>query len=327
MEIITEQRLLPKSDLSILATEAYLRIKAKDYGWFCNENYIMPFFIDTKLHFFNRLVITYGPIQVIGGKEDEKGFLNDVCYYLDTHRVCDHIAKPQANVVFNNYPDKAEVIPWGSYIVDLSLSDDDLLASFHVKHRNVIRKAIKDGVVIENNATIEDVSHWIKETLSRQKVHAPSLGYYKKLKENIPNNVGFYIAKLNDKIEGCAVIVYDENCGYYMYGGSCSKPHTGSLNYLQYEIMRDLKMKGVKKYDLVGARIVYNENSKYAGIQRFKSRFASDEVTGYSFRYIVNPFKFRLFSIAVRFYGLLSGFRYTDTIEQTQEMLRSQSSK
>lgn len=327
MQIITDQRLLPKCKLNILATREYLSVKSNNYGWFCNEDYIMPFFIDTKLHYFNRLVITFAPISVFGGKENEKGFLNDVCNYLDTHSICDHLAKPQANVVFHSYPDKAEAIPWGSYLVDLSLSEDELLMSFHVKHRNVIRKAIKDGVIIENNATTEDVCNCISHTLNRQKVHAPSLSYYEELSKDIPNNVGFYVAKLNDEIEGCAVIIYDENCGYYMYGGSCPKPHTGSLNYLQYEIMRDLKTKGVKTYDLVGARIVYNEDSKYAGIQRFKSRFASEEIKGYSFRYIVKPFKFKLFSIAVKLYGLLSGFRYSDTIEYTQKLMRSQSHK
>lgn len=325
MQVITDEQSLPIESIPILASQEYLSVKSENYGWFCNEDYVMPFFIDVKLRFFKRLVITYKPISVKGSEENEKEFLNEVCAYLDSHNLCDHIAKPQANVVFSSYPDKAEFIPWGSYLVNLSLSDEDLLASFHVKHRNVVRKASKDGITVEKTTAIEEVFKCISETLNRQKVHAPSLAYYEKLIKRIPDNVGFYVAKNGSNVEGCAVVIYDENCGYYMYGGSCPKPHTGSLNYLQYEIMRDLKTQGVKTYDLVGARIIYDEDSKYAGIQRFKSRFASEELKGYSFRYIVSPIRFKLFSMAVKAYGLLNGFRYSDTIEDTLKIMRTKS--
>ena len=73
-----------------------------------------------------------------------------------------------------------------------------------------------------------------------------------------------------------------------MYGGSVEKPYSGSLNLLQFEAMKFLQSRGVREYDLVGARIKVEQGSKYEGIQRFKSRFGARLVQGYAFRTIVH---------------------------------------
>ena len=328
VQIVTNVEDLPRiKNLSILSTDQYLSVKSDDYGWFVDENFIMPFFIDKKL-VFRRLVITHAPIKIdeafndVDG-EKEQTFVDDIITYLDKNNtIADYIEKAQANVVFNKYPQKANVIPWGTYLVDINKDDEQLLASFHTKHRNVIRKAIKDGCIVEKS-TIEIVQECITSTLTRQKVHAPSIDYYKKLKERIPENVEFYHVINDGKIDGVALVIYGKISGYYMYGGSAEHHHTGSVNLLQYEIMKDLRKKGVMQYDLVGARIIYEEGSKYEGIQRFKSRFSSKMLEGFSFNYILNPFKYKLFMLLVKTYGLFSGFKYTDTISQTLKLMRN----
>lgn len=214
-----------------------------------------------------------------------------------------------------------KVIPWGTYVTDLSKTDTDLINLFHSKHRNVIRKAIKDGVTV-SEASIEETYQCIKETLARQNVHAPTKTYYEKLIQNIPEHVGFYKVTMDNKIEGVAVILYDNLCGYYMYGGSTEHHHTGSVNLLQYRIMQDLQHRGVKKYDLVGARVIYREGSKYDGIQRFKSRFATANPCGFSFKYIVQPFKYRLFIFLVNLYGTFKGFKLIDSIDDTLKLMK-----
>lgn len=320
MFIAEKENQLEFSNLPILSQENYLKIKSTKYGWFVNDKFILPFFIDKHL-IFKRLIFTYPPIKRIEGLTvtDEKKFLDEVCT-MSKQTGCDYISQAQSNVVFETHPDNADFIPWGSYIVDLTKTDDELLASFHSKHRNVIRKAIKDGITISQTNDIEEIYHCISKTLERQNVHAPSLDYYQKLQSLIPNNIAFYIAYKGNEIEGCAVIIYDCNCAYYMYGGSCEHTSSGSLNLLQYEIMKDMRNHGVKTYDLVGARIIIDENSKYAGIQRFKSRFASGLKQGYTFRYIIHPFKYKLFLLSVNLYGKFKGFSYSDAIDQTKKL-------
>lgn len=332
--IKTEANSIPTLESnSILCSADYLRVKSNKYGWFCDENYVMPFFIDEQLHFFRRLIITHSPIKIIDGNCTDaqyKKFLDDVFDYLDNNKqIADYVEKPQANVVISTPPNsriKLKLIPWGTYLVDLSVGEEQLISTFHSKHRNVIRKAIKDGVTV-SMATAQETHDLIADTLARQTVHAPSMQYYERLLINIPNNVAFYKAEYNGVIEGVAVIIYDDECGYYMYGGSSGHHHVGSVNYLQYEIMLDLKKKGVKYYDLVGARIVYEEGSKYEGIQRFKSRFASQLVEGYSFKYIVNPLKYKLFIACVKLYGKLHGFNYSDSIDDTLRLMAERNIK
>lgn len=313
----------------ILSSEKYLSVKSDNYGWFVDDKYYMPFFVSRKL-IFKWIVITYPPTPLTSNAslEDEKLFLDSICLYLKANKkVCDHITMPQTNVVLNVETTYGDNIPWGSYIVDLNKSDDELMMSFHSKHRNVIKKAVKDGVTVNLNANPKDVYQCIKDTLIRQHVHYPEITYYNALLEKLPNNVGFFTCNYKNEVEGCALVIYDKEHAYYMYGGSCPQPHTGSVNYLQYELMKYLRDKGIKEYDLVGARLVYEAGSKYEGIQRFKSRFASNLKKGYTFRYVVKPFKFWLFNKAVSIFCALKKIQYKDTIDETLKLMKEKNNE
>ena len=200
LKIALKESELGVSVKNVLASEKYLSIKSDNYGWFVDENFYMPFFVSKKL-IFKWMVITYPPITLTMdiSSESEKAFLDSICLYLKAHRnVCDHITMPQTNVVFNVETTYGENIPWGSYIVDLCKTDDELMMSFHSKHRNVIKKAMKDGVTVNLNADPNDVYQCIKDTLIRQHVHYPELSYYNALIEKIPNNVGFFTSNFNN---------------------------------------------------------------------------------------------------------------------------------
>ena len=311
--------------LPILAQESYIRVKSDEYGWFDSESYVMPFYIEQRL-IFRRLVLPFGPIpkKENGNIENQKIFFDSCLELLLDGKIikCDYLSQPQSNVVLPFKPGLGTVVPWGSYIVDLTRTEDEIFNSFHTKHKNVIRKASKEGVVVDCKADYHEVWRNICDTLNRQKVYPPQLSYYQRLVENVPNNVAFYTCKLNDEIQGSAVIVYDKECAYYMYGGSAARPFTGSVNLMQYEIMKDMKAQGVKEYDLVGARTIYDENSKFAGIQRFKSRFASDFRQGYILRMIIKPLKYKLFLLCVKLAGKVKGFKYSDSIEEILSLMK-----
>ena len=67
IKIIYQENLLPATAYqSVLASENYLKVKSHKYGWFTNEDFIMPFFIDERFHLFRRLVITQHPIPIKG---------------------------------------------------------------------------------------------------------------------------------------------------------------------------------------------------------------------------------------------------------------------
>ncbi|WP_187647901.1 lipid II:glycine glycyltransferase FemX [Nitrosophilus labii] len=309
-----------KINLPVLATENYLKCKSSEYGWFENENFVLPFFIDKRL-VFKRMVFTMALIpKGEFGLNDEKEFLDELVDFVKKLKICDFIAKPQSNVYFNYCPKNSDCIEWGTYITDIDKNNEELLKSFHSKHRNVIRKAIKDGVKIEVTNDTKLIFKNIKETLLRQKSpYFPSLSYIECLKANISDNLLLLIAKKNNVIQGSAIIIYDNEKGYYMYGGSIQKPYIGSINLLQYEAMKILRDKGVRFYDFVGARLCVNKGSKFEGIQKFKSRFGAELKKGYTFRIVINPLKFKLFNIVVKTYLGLKGLKYEEPIDSIRK--------
>jgi hypothetical protein len=310
--------------LPVFATEAFLAARSSNYGWFATEDFALPFIIDSRLG-LKRLVFTTETIPLRGHvqTELELTFLNQVitmCSRSTGIRV-DFIATPQKNAVFRTVPCGTECIDWGSYIVDLTKPEPDIFAAFHSKHRNVIRKAETEGVVISTTNDIATVQRCLKDTMSRQHLlFFPSLSYLLELKRHLGERITFYTATRESTLQGVAVVVHNHVGAFYYYGGSVEHPFTGSLNFMQYEIIKDLKYKGIPVYDLMGARLDTGGDPKVEGIQRFKSRFASGMRTGYSFRQIIHPIRYRLFVSAVKAYFVLRGSRYNgDVIDQARQ--------
>ena len=321
MRIIKDE-LKIKRHLPILAQEKYLKIKSDNYGWFEDENYILPYFIDKRL-IFKRMVFTYGLIAKKDNLtiDEEKKFLNNIVEYVKEHKMCDFIYKAQSNVIFNACPNRSDCVEWGTYYVDLSLSEDELLKSFHSNHRRAIKKAIKEDVVVEETSDTNIVFDIISQTLIRQKsIHYPSLEYIKHIKAISNKEMRFFISKKDGVVQGAIILSLNEKKALYLYGGSIIKPVRGSINLLHFNAMKTLKKEGILVYDFVGARINVEKNSKYEGIQTFKSRFGASLQKGYAFRYIVNPFKFKLFNIVSKSYLKLKGYNYIDPIDSIKSV-------
>jgi hypothetical protein len=276
-----------KDKLPIFATKEFLQTKSSNFGWFVNDDFILPFYID-KRAIFSKLVFTTQSI-VLDTNCNEKKFLDEVVKKSKDLNV-DYISQPLANSLFQSIPTNSKYIEWGSYIIDLSKSEDEILKSMHSKHRNVIRKAKKDGVIVEENKDTQTIFDNIKETMIRQNRAYPSMRELEKMKPFSK----FYVAIKDNIVQGCAVLPYNKYGSLYLYGGSISKPYTGSLNLMHYQAMCNLKKEGVKQYDFMGARANVEKNSKLEGIQRFKSRFGGDLRRGYLWKYELNPLKVKL---------------------------------
>jgi len=128
-----------KNFLPIFGTKEFLETKSDNFGWFISDNFILPFYID-KRAIFSKLVFTTETIILESG--DENRFLEELIIKSKELDI-DLIAQPLASVLFKIYPQNSKYIEWGSYVVDLMQSEEDILKNMHSKHRNVIRKGIK----------------------------------------------------------------------------------------------------------------------------------------------------------------------------------------
>jgi len=302
MNIVTEDTLL-KEILPITGRSEYLKsLGCISYGWFVDEKFILPYIIEKKA-IFKRMVFTTQAIPKIDDNiddDDEKIFLEKVIEKAKEMCV-DFIYQPRTTALFKSYPEGSIFAPFGTYVVDLELDEDQLLKSFHGKHRNAIKKAIKDGVIINSGESVISRCHSIiKDTMERQNRGFLNMSYLQLMSKNMKENVSFYVSEYLGEDQGCAIVVWSKNkSAYYLHGGSAGRPATGANNYLQWEIMLDMKAKGVKYYNFVGARINPKKGSKQEGMQRFKSRFGATLETGYLWKYPIKKYKYWLFKTLV----------------------------
>jgi lipid II:glycine glycyltransferase (peptidoglycan interpeptide bridge formation enzyme) len=72
---------------------------------------------------------------------------------------------------------------------------------------------------------------------------------------------------------GSVFFIHTNYAGYCTHAGSQGESKLyGAVKLLHYEMMKQLKKKGVKRYDLVGVRLK-NTNPALEGIFRFKKGF------------------------------------------------------
>jgi len=293
-------------DLSIYASESFLKSVGDEYGWLGGFDEagtlrcVLPYTIVRKAVLrmvrFRVETMLMGDLPV----EEEKTFLNSA---MDRFREAgaDLVIPATTNTIFRTYPDGATAAPYGSYVVDLTQPEAVLWDNLHSKHRNVIRNASKKGVEICGGVEYVDAVHsLVRETLTRSRLPFMGLEAFKRAMNVLGENVKVLVAKHAGTVLGGAVIPFSNYSAYYLYGGSATQPLTGATNLLQWEAIRLFRGLGVKRYDFVGVRITPEKGSKQDGLMLFKERFGGNLMRGYIWKYSIRPLKFALYNLAAR---------------------------
>lgn len=185
---------------------------------------------------------------------------------------------------------------FGTYVVDLSEDEEVLWGRVHSKHRNVVRRAMKEDVEIRFHIPQEELFHVITDAYSRSgQTHQWSLAYLQTLLENMSGNLLTAGAYQNGRLQAAAVIPYDNEVGYYLHGGSAAGSVLGSGNLLHWEIIKKLKSMGLAVYDFGGARRE-TDDERLRGIFRFKERFGGRFVPCYYWVKVLKPIRYALFN-------------------------------
>lgn len=162
---------------------------------------------------------------------------------------------------------------FGTYLVDLSQSEQILWKQLHGKHRNMIQKAKRLGVEIRFELNLDDFLELMNQTYQKgQKENRFSFGYLQSLKKHLGSNLLLAGAYQDDILQAGLMVPFDQDRGYYLHGASRPGGSTGASNLLHWQIMQNLMEKGIHHYDLGGARL-QTDDSRLQGIFRFKSRF------------------------------------------------------
>jgi hypothetical protein len=294
-------------EISIYASEPFLKAVGDEYGCLGgfdnsgNLRCILPYTIIRKATV--RMVRFRVETISIDDEFDirqEKEFLNSAIEYFRSISA-DIIIPATTNTIFRTYPDRAVAAPYGTYIIDLSLSEDMLWSNLHSKHRNVIRNAIKKGVQISHGMKYAPVAYnLVRDTFKRSSLGFMGRKSFNNFIQSFNEYVKIFVADYQGEIQGCAVVPFSNHSAYYVYGGSTPKTLNGAMNLLQWEAIRYFREHGVKRYDFCGVRINPEKGSKQAGIMMFKNRFGPKLLRGFIWKCSLHPLKSAIYNCAVR---------------------------
>lgn len=201
-----------------------------------------------------------------------------------------------------------DIVKYGSHILDLNKSEKELLKNIHGKHRNVIRKAEKEGIMIEKSNDIENYYCLSEETYKRSEGKGPTYIVLKRVYDclNPSGMCRIFFAKKNNKLVAGAFMLFCGSKVIYWHGATCNNPPTGASNLLHWEMIRRFKSEGYRWYDFGGAYL--SIEGKGRDITRFKERFGGNLEIFYGGYKIYSPLRKELLDKIVR--PLLIGPKY-----------------
>lgn len=258
---------------------------------------------------------------------DQKEFLDSLLETLQKEKTADRVIPSQNFVVFDAAPQNSSNCFFGSYVVDLTPTIEQLYSNVHSKHRNKISKAERAGVTVRSGASQVIVFYDLyKATMQRSNMYCEAKEYYESLFNQLgEENCYCAVVYHNDIPQGAMLSPCTKFCCYYVYGASSDNiTESGSINYLHWHTIKEMKSRGVLRYDFVGARLSDVSNSKLEGIQSFKERFGGTLQKGYLWKADLNAAKCKLYESALSIKNKLTGATtYKDIIDQEIEKANS----
>lgn len=185
--------------------------------------------------------------------------------------------------------------------LDLTKTEDELLASMRKNTRYEIKKALKMGIKIEKSTNLKDVENFYElqaGTAKRQKFVPFSKPFlveqFKAFSQD--NQAVLYTAKHEGSIINQAFVIYYGQEADYHYGASTQEARRLPGAYLmQWEAIKEAKKRGMKRYDLWGVAPEEEKNHRFYGVSVFKRGFRGQELhyLGTS-DLVINPIKYKL---------------------------------
>lgn len=162
-----------------------------------------------------------------------------------------------------------------TWIVPIAKSEEEILAAMRKTHRNLIKRAQRDGVEIVFAKGVEDIKRLHKLQMSAVERHKFVPFSQKYLEEEFAifskdDQCQLFLGKFDGAILGAALIIFYGKFAYYLQSGS--ERTNVPVNYLlQWEVIREAKRRGCELYNLWG--ISAENRGNEGGLLMFKSGF------------------------------------------------------
>jgi lipid II:glycine glycyltransferase (peptidoglycan interpeptide bridge formation enzyme) len=216
--------------------------------------------------------------------------------------------QPAAHPLFTKY----------TFILDLTKSEEELLASMHPKARYNIKVAKRHGVkVVEDNSDKTFDAYWklMEETTKRQGFYAHTKRYHElqwqtflhpktengkwKMENGLTSHL--FTASYDGKVLTALLFFVFHDTLYYPYGAS-SDEHRNVMhsNLAMWEGILFGKKLGLKKFDMWGALGVEPDpKDPWFGFHDFKRKFGPEHVEFIgSYDLVINPVTYQAYKVA-----------------------------
>ncbi len=194
--------------------------------------------------------------------------------------------------------------PKENFIIDITLSNDELLSQMKSKTRYNMRLAKKKGVEIiatREKKYIDIFCDLVEQTAKRKNVSFHNRKHYYEMFNNIPEKMmQLYVATYNDEVIAANIVSFYNDTSTYLHGATSDKYRNVMAPFLlQWQVILDAKQKGCKWYDFGGVFSDTDDDGK-RGITRFKKSFSpKTEIfrTEGSYDIILSELKYKTYKI------------------------------
>lgn len=198
---------------------------------------------------------------------------------------------------------KKAVQPRITVFLDLTQSEDELLASFSKTTRYNIRYAARKGVTIIKYTSAQDLSRikkfysLLQETRKRKYFYIQPFNYFEELwKEFAESNfISLYEARYKDELLTSLLVIDNNRWAGSLFSASSRKFSNLKATYLaRWESIKHSKEKGCETYDFFGATDSNDKKHPFFNTTQFKLGFGRtiQEFAG-TFEIILNPIKYK----------------------------------
>jgi peptidoglycan pentaglycine glycine transferase (the first glycine) len=190
-------------------------------------------------------------------------------------------------------------------LIDLSPSEDQLLAAMKPKTRYNVRLAEKKGVIIRSGDLndLDALYALYAETAQRDGFIIRPIDYYRDawgsfIQSGLARPL---LAEVDGEVVAGLILFHFADRAWYMYGMSRNVQREKMPNYLlQWAAMRQAKAWGCTTYDLWGAPDELGEADSMWGVYKFKEGLGAaftPHVGAYDF--VISPLGYWLYSVAM----------------------------
>lgn len=239
----------------------------------------------SKLKIFSKLNYQYSPRGPIISKNEVESFWSLVEKIKEKFKPIFFRFEPGLELMealkgggLNKYKLKKtiDLQPSQTLLIDLSLSEEEILKAMQQKTRYNIRLAAKKGIkVIEviNEAISEidfsDFWRLMKKTANRDGFRIHSEAHYKNLLTSSKGAIKLFFAQYQGQRIAAGLFALYGDKVIYLHGASDNEFRNLMAPYLlQFEIIKKAKLEGFNFYDFYGI-----DEKKWPGVTRFKKGF------------------------------------------------------